>query len=184
MGTSLQPKILRAHRPRTSDAVQPPDGDAQDEAYTQDLPKRHGLLTRHGKHLIAGMVLMLGFYLLLSRLIIPFVVNTQQHWEYGYSRVSVYDFNVGHHGISHFVAQYYKKQIVVVEIPVDNPNQSHIYAASETVEGDTGEHVITLSTAYVSRHPIAGKPDLIVSVSGFAIPVVLYNTGESFQVGE
>jgi hypothetical protein len=176
---------LRAHRPRTSDALQQPSGDVQDETYTtEELPKRPGLLALYWKHLVAGMCLMLGFYLLMTQLVLPFVISTQEHWNYGYSRVSVYDLNVGHGGVSHFVAQYYKNQIVVIEMPIDHPEQSKIYAVSETVAGDTSQHVVTLTTAYVSRHAVQGKPDLIASVSGFAVPVVLYNTGDSFRTGE
>jgi hypothetical protein len=175
---------LRAHRPRTSDALQTPNGDEQEEAYTEDLPKRQGLLARYWKHIVAGMCISLGFYLLMTRLVLPFVLQTQEHWNYGYSRVSVTDLNVGHGGMSHFIAQYYKNQIVVIEMPVDHPEQSKIYTLSETVEGDSSQHVITLSTAYVRHNAVPGKPDLIVSVSGFAVPVVLYNTGDSFKTGE
>jgi hypothetical protein len=130
------------------------------------------------------MSIMLGFYLLMTRLVLPFVVSTQEHWNYGYSRVSVYDLNVGHGGMSHFVTQYHKNQVVIIEMPVDQPEQSKIYAVSETVAGDTSQHVVSLTTAYVSRYAIQGKPDLVASVSGFAIPVVLYNTGDSFRTGE
>jgi hypothetical protein len=150
----------------------------------EDLPKRKGLHAAYWKHVVAGMALMLGFYLLMSRIVLPVVIQTQEHWNYGYSRVSVTDLNVGHGGMSHFIAQYYKNQIVVIEMPVDHPEQSKIYALSETVEGDTGQHVITLTTAYVRRNAVPGKPDLVVSVSGFAVPVVLYNTGDSFKTGE
>jgi hypothetical protein len=174
---------LRAHRPRT-DALQSPASDVQEDVYTDDLPKRRGSLATYWKHLVAGMSIMLGFYLLMTQLVLPFIIGTQQHWSYGYARVSVYDLNVGHGGVSHFVAQYYKNQIVVIEMPVDSPGQSKIYAVSETVAGDTSQHVVTLTTAYVSRHAVQGKPDLVVSVSGFAVPVVLYNTGDSFRTGE
>jgi hypothetical protein len=174
---------LRAHRPRT-DALQSPPGDVQEDVYTDDLPKRPGLLATHWKHLVAGTCLMLGFYLLMTRLVLPFVINTQEHWNYGYSRVSVYDLNVGHGGVSHFVAQYYKNQVVIIEMPVDHLDRSKIYAVSEMTVGDTSQHVVTLTTAYIRRHAVQGKPDLIASVSGFAVPVVLYNTGDSFRVGE
>jgi hypothetical protein len=173
------PKILRAHRPRTPDTVQPLDTDER-EVITQDLPKRHGLLATYWKHLLAGMCLMLGFYLLMTRLVLPFVTDTQQQWNYGYSRITEFDLNVGHDGTSHFICQYYKKQIVVIEMPVAHPEQSKIYALSETVVGDISQHVITLTATYVSRHPLPGKPDLVVSVSGFSLPVVLYNSGNGF----
>jgi hypothetical protein len=174
---------LRAHRSRTSDAVQPIDADEQ-EVVTQELSKQQGLLASYWKYLVAGMCLMFGFYLLMTQLILPFVSNTQQQWNYGSSRITEYDLNVGHGGISHFVAQYYHKQVVIIEMPVDRPEQSKIYAVSETIAEDSSQHIITLSIAYVRRNPIAGKPDLVVSVSGFALPVVLYNTGDSFRVGE
>jgi hypothetical protein len=174
---------LRAHRPRTSDALQP-ESDVQEEVVTQELAPRQGLIATYWKHVLAGMCLMLGFYLLMSRLVLPFVIQTQEHWNYGASRVSVYDLNVGHGGTSHFITQYYKNQIVVIEMPVDHPERSKIYALSETVAGDSSQHVITLTTAYVSRKAVPGRPDLVVSVSGFAVPVVLYNTGESFKTGE
>jgi len=177
------PKILRAHRPRTSDALQPLKADVQEDVTTQELPHT-GIMQAYWKYVVAGMCITLGFYLLLSHLVIPFVVATQEHWNYGYSRVSVTDLDVGHNGMSHFIAQYYKNQIVIVEMPINHPEESKIYAVYESVEGDTSQHVVTLTTAYVSRKDTPGKPDLIVSVSGFAVPVVLYNTGESFRTGE
>lgn len=177
------PKILRAHRPRTSDALQLQDGDTQEEVYTQDLPKRQGLLATYWKHIVAGMCITLGFYLLMASLVIPFIVNTQQQWNYGYSRVTVYDMDVGHKGMSHFIAQYYRDQIVIIEMPIDHPDQSKIYAVYESVKGDDSQHIVTLTTAYISRRAVQGKPDLVVSVSGFSVPVVLYNTGEGFRVG-
>jgi hypothetical protein len=174
---------LRAHRPRT-DALQPANGDVQEETYTEDLPKRRGLLSIYWKHIVAGMCITLGFYLLMTRLVLPFIVQTQQQWNYGYSRVSDFDFNVGHGGTSHFITQYYRNQIVIIEMPVDHPERSKIYAVYESVQGDINQHVVTLTTAYVSRNAVQGKPDVIVSVSGFAVPIVLYNTGDSFRTGE
>ena len=171
---------LRAHRPRTSDALQQPDSDVQQEPVTQQLMPRRGIIASYWPHALAGAMLFLGFYLLMTRLVLPFIIKTQEHWNYGASRVNVVDLDVGHGGTSHFITQYYKNQIVVIEMPVDHPERSKIYALSETVEGDSSQHVITLSTAYIRRNAVPGKPDLIVSVSGSAVPVVLYNTGDSF----
>jgi hypothetical protein len=179
----LPPKILRAHRPRTSDAVQVPDSDVQPEAYTEPLPKRPGLLAAYWRYLLAGACLMLGFYLLMSRIVLPFVVAAQEHWNYGASRVSVYDLNVGHGGVSHFITEYYRNQIIVIEMPVSDPGKSHIYALAESLAGNSSQHVVSLSTAYVSHSAQPGKPDLLVSVSGAAIPLVLYNTGDAFKSG-
>jgi hypothetical protein len=177
------PKILRAHRPRTSDALQPPGGDVQEEVRTEKLPKPPGLFASHRRHIAAGVLISLGFYLLMTRLVLPFVTDTQEHWNYGSARISQYDLDVGHQGMSHFVTQYYRNQIVVIEMPLERPDQSKFYAVSETVAGDSSQHVVTLTTAYVGRHAVQGKPDLVASVSGFAVPVVLYNTGDGFSLG-
>jgi hypothetical protein len=123
--------VLRAHRPRTSDALQQPDSDVQpEEPVTQELVPRRGLLASHWHHALAGAMLFLGFYLLMTRLVLPFIVQTQEHWTYGASRVNVVDLNVGHGGTSHFITQYYKNQIVVIEMPVDHPERSKIYSLS------------------------------------------------------
>jgi hypothetical protein len=181
---SLQPpKILRAHRPRTSDAVQVPADDTPPQAYTEPLPKRPGLLAAYWRFLLAGACLMLGCYLLMSRIILPFVVDTREHWNYGASRVSVYDLNVGHGGVSHFITEYYRNQIIVIEMPVNDPGKSHIYALAESLAGNSSQHVVSLSTAYISHRAQPGKPDLLVNVSGAAIPLVLYNTGDAFKEG-
>jgi hypothetical protein len=179
----FQPPKLRAHRPRTSDAVQVPTDDIQPDAYTEPLPKRPGLLAAYWRYLLAGACLMLGFYLLMSRIVLPFVVDTQERWNYGASRVSVYDLNVGHDGISHFITEYYRNQIIVIEMPVNDTGKSHIYVLAESLAGDSGQHVVSLSTAYIRRSATPGKPDLLVSVSGTAIPLVLYNTGDAFKAG-
>jgi hypothetical protein len=55
------PKILRAHLPRMSDAVQVPADDMQPEAYTEPLPKRPELFAAYWRYLLAAACLMLGF---------------------------------------------------------------------------------------------------------------------------
>ncbi|SRR6266487_459754 len=175
------PKILRAHRPRTSDAVQVPTDDVQTEVYAEPLPKRPGLVAAYWRYLLAGACLMLGFYLLMSRIVLPFVSDTEEHWNYGASRVSVYDLNVGHGGVSHFITEYYKGQAIVIEMPVSDPGHSRIYALAEALTGDNSQRVVSLTPAYISHSDVRGKPDLLVSVSGSAIPLVLYNTGSGFR---
>ncbi len=177
------PKILRAHRPRTSDAVQVPTDDTPLEAYTEPLPKHRGPLAAYWRYLLAGACLVLGFYLLMSLIILPFVVDTEEHWNYGASRVSVYDLNVGHGGVSHFITEYYHNHIIVIEMPVNDPGKSHIYALAESLAGDSSQHVVSLTIAYINHSATPGKPDLLVSVSGAAIPLVLYNTGDAFKAG-
>jgi hypothetical protein len=68
-------------------------------------------------------------------------------------------------------------------MPVRDPNHSHIYALAESLAGDSNQHVVSLTTAYINHSAAPGKPDLLVSVSGAAIPLVLYNTGDAFKAG-
>ena len=171
---------LRAHRPKT-DALQPPPGDVQEDVYTEDVPKRQSLLAAHWHHLLAGAALFLGFYLLLSQIVLPFVVDTTAHWDYGAARISHYDLDVGHGGVSHFITEYYRNQAIVIEMPLRDPDHSRIYALAESLAGSDSQRVVTLTPAYVSHSDVRGKPDLLVSVSGSAIPLVLYNTGSSFK---
>jgi hypothetical protein len=171
---------LRAHRPRT-DALQPPPGDLQEDVYTDDVSKRQSLLAAHWHHLLAGAALFLGFYLLLSRIILPFIVDTTAHWDYGAARISHYDLDVGHGGTSHFITEYYRNQAIVIEMPLHDPGHSHIYALAESLAGNDSQRVVSLTPAYVSHSAVRGKPDLLVSVSGSAIPRVLYNTGNGFR---
>ena len=171
---------LRAHRPKT-DASQPPPGDVQEDVYTEDVPRHQSLLAAHWHHLLTGALLFLGFYLLLSRIVLPFVIDTTAHWDYGSARISHYDLNVGHGGVSHFITEYYRNQAIVIEMPVSDPGHSHIYALAEALTGDNSQRVVSLMPAYVSHSDVRGKPDLLISVSGSAIPLVLYNTGNSFR---
>ncbi len=62
-------------------------------------------------------------------------------------------------------------------MPVEAPGESKIYAVSEAVAGDSSPHVVTLTAAYVSRHAVLGKPDLVASVSGFSSAAGVYLRG-------
>ena len=81
-------------------------------------------------------------------------------------------------GTSHFIAEYYNGSVIVVELPVKNPQQFHAY----TLGGFTGasKPVVTLGVMDMNHD---GKPDLLVSVEGTAIQTVLFNTGDSFRMG-
>lgn len=87
------------------------------------------------------------------------------------------DADVGHGGVSHFLATYSKGEIVIIEIPLAHPNNDHIYTLTGFI-GTSGIPVILLSVADRKHN---GKPDVLIQVEGTSFTTVLYNTGTAFS---
>ena len=97
--------------------------------------------------LVAGTILViLGLLLFWQQTVIPWWTGIQDQWDYGSSRITQLDANVGHDGISHFIAEYNKGSIVIIEIPYANPNNAHIYTLAG-METDATKPVIRLVIA-------------------------------------
>ena len=185
------PKVLRTHRPRHPDAQPPrrPPADVVEEreVITEDLPVQRSWLREHLHEIGIGMLAMLVFWYLGTTYVLPFVTNTVFHWNCGRPPgICQYDLNVGHGtGKSHFMTQYWHDEVLLIEIVDDDPQKTKIYGASITeVGGDKDTHFVTLEARYVGDHPLSGKPDLVATISGFATPVVFYNTGTEFTTEE
>lgn len=176
------PKVLRAHRLSHPDTQQPLQADVQEHYIdTEDLPK----LEHHLFEIGIGMLLMLVLWYAGATYVMPFVQNTLNRWNCGANLICQYDLDVGHSsGKSHFLTEYYRQQVLVIELEPGHPEQTKLYTQSVFMQGDTSLHVVTLTTAYLTRHPILGKPDLLASVSGVSLPVIFYNTGTSFSTEE
>jgi hypothetical protein len=177
------PQYLRAHRPVPGDATVRPAADVQEERYveTEDvLPRRRN---SYLFFIVSGMLLMVALWMLLSWYVVPFIMRTIQHWNCGTPPgVCQYDINVGHGGTSHFIAEYWHDEVVMIEVPGGKVSETHsYYAPIYPVGKDTTPRIVTLTTAYVAHHPVKGKPDLVATVSGFALPVIFYNTGTGFS---
>jgi hypothetical protein len=114
--------------------------------------------------------------------VLPFVSNTIDHWNYGEARILQYDANVGHHGTGHFLAEYWHGQVVVIEFLNGNAKSPHVYVLPVANASDRTPRVVTLSLHYVNPHGVPRHPDLVVSVTGFTISVVFFNTGDAFRV--
>jgi len=127
-----------------------------------------------------GMLLMILLYLVGITLVLPWTTSQLDHWQSGEGRLTQCDLNVGHHGTSHFLAEYWHQQAIVIEIPQGNPSGAKTYALPILVAGDTLQRTVTLKPLYLSRQPRPGNPDLVVQVEGFAVSPVLYNTGDGF----
>jgi hypothetical protein len=174
------PVVLRAHRQSTM-VEEPPQ-----EVITEDIPRRRFFFARllhvHTLQVLSGMMLALVLYLFITSVALPTVNETAAHWNYGQARLSQYDFNVGHGGTSHFLAQYWNHELLIIEIPHNDISHAKVYSASMTLLNDETQEarVVTLQTAYLRPNAAQGYPDLEASVSGFSLPIVFYNTGDSF----
>lgn len=127
--------------------------------------------------LITIMLIVLSIVIAWNAIVVPWWVGVQTQWQYGSSRITQMDANVGHGGDCHFIAEYYKGAIVVIEIPFSNINATHTYTISGIV-GDGSTPVILLSTTKDSK---TGRIDLVVTVAGTNFQTVLYNTGSAFS---
>ena len=133
---------------------------------------------QRGLMVLAGMLVLLGGYLLVQMAVIPAYDNLTDQWNYGDARITQMDADVGHGGVSHFLAEYYKGNILLIEISLSNPSNAHIYTLSGMMEHGTNTPVILLSVED-SHHD--GKPNLLIQVEGTNFATVLYNTGTAFE---
>jgi hypothetical protein len=179
------PKVLRTHRPKHADVESSgaPYADVQPEReiVTENLPRRSPWFREHALHIGLGMLLMLLLWYAGVTYVLPFVTQTIDRWNCGENRICHYDLNVGHNGTSHFITEYWHSQVIVIEIQQGHPENTKLYAQTIFAAGDTSPRLVTLTPAYLSRHPVQGKPDVVASVEGFALPVIFYNTGSSFS---
>jgi len=127
--------------------------------------------------LITTMLIVLSIVIAWNAIVVPWWVGVQIQWQYGSSRITQMDANVGHGGDCHFIAEYYKGAIVVIEIPFSNINATHTYTISG-IATDGSTPVILLSTTKDNK---TGRIDLVVTVAGTNFQTVLYNTGSAFS---
>jgi hypothetical protein len=127
--------------------------------------------------LITTMLITLSIIITWNAVVIPWWAGVQAEWQYGSSRITQMDANVGHGGECHFIAEYYKGAIVVIEIPFSNVNATHTYTITG-IATDGSTPVVLLSTTKDSQ---TGRLDLVVTVAGTNFETVLYNTGSAFS---
>lgn len=184
------PRVLRAHRPRLPDA-QPagrPSADVEEEheVVSEDVLSKQSWLREHLHEISIGMIAMFVLWYLGATYALPFVTRTIFHWNCGSPPgICQYDLNVGHgHGKSHFLTEYWHNEILLIEIVDDDPHKTNIYGAPIAAIGDTDTHIVTLEIAYIGSRACRGKPDIVASISGVGVPVIFYNTGNSFSTEE
>jgi hypothetical protein len=130
-----------------------------------------------------GIILTVIVVLLISCLVVwnvivyPWWTTTiVDQWQYGAGKITQVDNNVGHQGESHFVAEWYNHQIIVIEISVANPGNAHIY----TIGGFLGQDSEVVQLSFVDENG-DGKLDMVISLQGSTYEKILYNNGSTFQ---
>jgi len=193
-----EPIQLRRSKPKAADVA--PNTDRQPPK-TSKLPKRpqarktdklaHPRLTlrqrvgnwirRNLKHMGIGMLTTLTLWVLATTYVVPLWVSVSLHWIYGADvPITQYDANVGHHGTSHFLAEYWRGEVVVIEFPGGDATKARTYAFPLNTTHDTTHRVITLHVQTINLHGQLGKPDVVLEVQGYIVSPILYNTGDTF----
>lgn len=172
--------ILRSSRARQVNYQTSYDEDRT----TEPIRKREGLLRRILRGIAArwlplsfGMLLIFGLYAGYRQWVQPTWQSLQAQWHTGDGRIVQLDANVGHGGMSHFLAQYYQGHIVVIEIQVTNPGHMHTYSVPALTPGSSQQD-LTLSVSDVNHD---GRPDLVIQEGSNTMAIVLYNTGSGFS---
>src|SRR5215469_8147303 len=125
----------------------------QQPAYVTNLPTRsldtERLRSRRHPHPVLyfgiGMLIILILYVLWSALVIPWWQGVQDQWQAGQGRITRFEADVGHGGVSTFLAFVLDNQVIIVEVPRGEMAHAKYYRTGE-LSGTTGNPIVTLST--------------------------------------
>lgn len=144
------------------------------------LPVRRRNRSRPIFFVVAGVLVVIGSMVFWQQTVVPWWTGLQNQWNYGSAHITQLDADVGHGGMSHFIAEYSKGEIVIIEISYANPTNNHIYTLNGMLSSEA-KPVILLSTA---KDVHSGRIDLVIDVQGSGFQTVLYNTGAAFSEKE
>jgi hypothetical protein len=147
-------------------------------------PDTQPLTPRRRRHIPRWLRLTL-FFMLVSlvvgiawlNVVVPWWNGVKNRWNYGQSGIVELDANFGHGGEEHIIAEFYRGDVLVFEVPLSAPNRMKVYLFG--VGYSFGDHpALTLS---VERDRDTGRPDLLIQIEGDPIGYILYNTGTGFS---
>lgn len=166
----------------------PPDYMGERATEPVGDPPHIGILRRilrgvlaHWLPLAFGVLLLIGLYTGYQQWIAPAWGDLQAQWHTGDGRIVQLDANVGHGGVSHFIAQYYDGRIVVIEMPLNNPAHITTYTLL-ALTANNGKHQDL--TLFVQDENHDGRLDLVIQEGNSGVALVLYNTGSGFTTSE
>jgi hypothetical protein len=180
----FKPPILRTHCETPKEKQEQSGSLARSNAapIATDEPTKQGWFSRRNVFFLGlGMCGTLAVWLAIQLAIIPFIADAAQHWQYGDGRLSQFDLKVGHGGVSHFLAEYWHHEIIIVEFPGGSPVNAKSYTLRIMIQNGNAQHSVTLTTGYIRPHANHTKPDLVITVSDVTTPIILYNIGNAFS---
>lgn len=77
--------------------------------------------------MVAGVLVVIGSMIFWQQTVGPWWVSLQNQWNYGSGHITQLDADVGHGGMSHFIAEYTRGEIVIIELSYANPTNNHVY---------------------------------------------------------
>src|SRR6266436_4548222 len=112
-----------------------------------------------------------------SWIVVPWWANVNDQWHYGDARITRFTADVGHGGVSTFIAFDLDGSVMIIEMPGGSIAEAKLYRTVNLIGENANRRIVSLSIATVD-----GVRDcLIVHVEGATSAIVLYNNGSSFQ---
>jgi hypothetical protein len=143
----------------------------------------HMCITRPKVMLVVGMSTMFLLWFLTFQVIAPWVQSQVNHWQTGDARIARYRIDVGHAGVSEFVTQYYRGQVVIIEFVGGDTKNTRLYTLPVSLGNDNTPHLVTLQTRQINPEGKSDKPDLLIIIEGNpGTTPLLYNNGTAFQL--
>lgn len=137
-------------------------------------------ILRHWAPLGAGFLLVIVLYVGYTQWVLPTWNTLQAQWHTGDGRVIQFDADVGHGGMSHFLAQYYDGHIVIIEFPLSSPTHIHTYTVLALTQS-TKQQDLKIMVQDVNHD---GRPDMVIQEGDNSMAIILYNTGTGFSETE
>ncbi|HLI68705.1 MAG TPA: hypothetical protein VKV19_03005 [Ktedonobacteraceae bacterium] len=106
------PKVVQL---RTSRARQVNLSPAYEDCTTEPV-KRRRVSSKPFFLMAAGVLVVFGTMLFWQQVVTPWWTGLQNQWNYGSAHITQLDADVGHGGMSHFIAEYTNGEIVVIEL--------------------------------------------------------------------